>query len=222
MKRPKSGRQAAGASVIMLALFAAVILSVWVRAKRMEKIPYLDHLDDVAVAIDETEYLFRDMAFYLAYQERMTEEQAKAYDLEHTSRYWNLHTNGSFIRLEAKDAAMDMLIHDVLFYNMAMERGVSLSSEEMEYVENREADFWSDLEEEGQERIGVSREEISQTFDRMGLAQKAQQILADEAGVDYREYNVNGGFYQEFLEEHGCKVNEALWERLNFGNITIH
>lgn len=222
MKLPKRRRQSAVVAVFMFALFAAVILSVWIRAKRMEKIPYLDHLDDVAVTIDGTEYLFRDMAFYLAYQERMTEEQAKAYDLKNPSRYWNLHTNGSFIRLEARDAAMDMLVHDVLFYQMAMERGLSLSSEEMEYMENQEADFWSDLEEEGQERIGVSREEISRAFDRMGLAQKAQQIFADEAGVDFREYNMNGSLYQKLMQEHEYKVNEALWERLNFGNITIH
>lgn len=222
MKWSKSKRQDAMAAVFMLALFAAVILSVWIRAKRMEKIPYLDHLEDVAVTIDETEYLFRDMAFYLACQERVTEEQAKAYDPDHTSRYWNLHTNGSFIRLEAKDAAMDMLKHDVLFYNMAMERGLSLSSEETEYMENRELDFWNDLEEEGQERLGVSREEISRAFFRMGLAQKAQQVLADEAGVDYKEYNVNGSLYRKLQQEHEYKVNEALWERLNFGNITIH
>lgn len=221
MKYSKSRREAVISTAFMLFLAASVILSLWIRAKKMEKIPYLDHLDDVAVTIDETEYLFRDMAFYLARQEQVTEEQARAYDLERPSRYWNLHTNGSFIRLEAKDAAMDMMAHDVLFFEMAKERGLSLSSEETEYVENQEMDFWYDLEDEGQERLGVSKEEIGKTIYRMGLAQKAQQVLADETGVDYREYNVSGSYYQELLQKHEYKVNEALWERLNFGSITL-
>lgn len=221
MKYSKSRREAVKTTAFMLFLAASVILSLWIRAKKMEKIPYLAHLDDVAVTIDGTEYLFRDMAFYLARQEQVTEEQARAYDLEHPSRYWNLHTNGSFIRLEAKDAAMDMMAHDVLFFEMATERGLSLSSEETEYVENQEMDFWYDLEDEGQERLGVSKEEIGRTIYRMGLAQKAQQVLADETGVDYREYNVSGSYYQELLQKHEYKVNEALWERLNFGSITL-
>lgn len=222
MKVAKKRRQRFLFVAFMLVLFAAVFLSVWIRAKRMEKIPYLRHLDDTAVTIDGIEYQFRDLAFYLAYQERETDEQAKIYDPEHVSRYWNIHTNGSFIRLEAKNAAMEMAVHDAIFYQMAKEEGLRLSVEESVYMENQKEDFWNDLEEEGQSRLGVSKEEIELVFSYMGLAQKMQQVLADQKGVDYREYNVNGSYYQELQKEHAYQINEKLWERLNFGNITIH
>lgn len=214
-------RQAALFTAAMFILLLAVILAAWYRAKNIEKISYLEHLDDTAVTVDETEYKFRDLAVYLARQEYVVEEQAKAYDYENTNLYWNLHTNGSFIRVEARNLAMDMAVHDIIFYRMALEDGYELTEEETSYMENQKMDFWNDLEE-GRERLGVSEEEVKETFQQMALAQKRQQILAEEMGVDKEEYDVDGNMYQELLEEHTYQINEKLWKRLNFGNITIH
>lgn len=222
MKAAKKWRQEVLPIAMMLALLVAVCVSLWARAKRMERIPYLEHMDDTAVTVDGTKYRLRGLAVYLARQEWETEEQAKVYDLEHTSKYWNLHANGSFIRVEARDMAMDLAKHDIIFCQMATEEGLELSEEELDYLQNEIMDFWNDLEEEGQIRLGVSEEEVEQAFRQMGLAQKMQQILADRQGVDYREYNVNGSLYQELLQEHSLQINEKLWKRLNFGNITIH
>ena len=116
---------------------------------------------------------------------------------------------------------MDMMIHDVIFYEMAVEDNVTLTQEEITYMENQKSDFWSDLEEEGWIRLGVSEDEITQTFEMMALAQKEQQLFADKMGVDFREYNINGDSYQELLSEHTYEINEKLWERINFGNITL-
>ena len=66
---------------------------------------------------------------------------------------------------------MDMAVHDVIFYRMAEEEELSLSEDEKQYVENKSDDFWNDLEEEGQKRLGVSKGEIDDTFLHMGLAQ---------------------------------------------------
>ena len=170
---------------------------------------------------DEKEYAFRDLAFYLAYQEMTTEKQAEVYDLKQPVKYWNIHTNGVFVRAEAKKMAMEMAVHDEIFYQMADKNQIELNQKETEYMENQKLDFWNDLEEEGQTRLGVSFEEISDTFEHMALAQKMQQTLADTEGVDYREYNVDGDMYQELLKEHTFKINESLWKRLNFGKIIV-
>lgn len=222
MRPEKKKRQAVLASALLSALFVAAFVSVYIRAKRMERIPYIEHLDDTAVTVDGTDYLFRDLAFYLAYQERETEKQARAYDMEHTSRYWNLRTNGSFIRTKAKDAVMDEAVHDAIFYQMARREGIALSKEEAAYLENQKEDFWNDLEEEGQTRLGVPKEEIDEVLTMAGLARKMQRILAEREGAEEKEYRANGSLYRELLLMHEVKINEALWERLNFGNITIH
>lgn len=203
--------------VVLLAVtaFAAAVY----RSKHMGKIVYLEHLDEVAVTVDDVDYRLRDLAFYLAYEEGVVEEQARVYDLENTRAFWNVYTNHSFIRLEARDLAMDMAVHDAVFYQMAKEDGVKLTEEERQYMENQKLDFWNDLEDP--KRLGVSLEEIGEVFERMALAQKKQQLLADQNGVDYREYNIEGSVYEALLSEHTYHINEELWERLEFGNITL-
>lgn len=200
---------------------AAVLIAAWQRAQSLRKISYIEHLDDVAVTVDETELKFRDLAFYLAFQELAIHEQAKVYDLKQTSKFWNLHVNGSFIRLEGKAFAVEQAVHDLIFYWEAVDDGEALNQEETDYMTNRKTDFWNDLEEDGQKRLGVSESEIDQVFEQMALAQKAQQSLADEKGVDYREYNVNGSMYLDVLQEHDVQINEKLWKRLNFGSIIV-
>ena len=96
-----------------------------------------------------------------------------------------------------------------------------MTAEETSYMENQKIDFWNDIEE-GRERLGVSEEEVEETFRKIALAQKRQQILAEEMGVDKEEYDIKGDMYQELLEDHTYQINETLWKRLNFGNITIH
>lgn len=209
-------------TVVAMILSVVVVLSAaWYRGKQLQKISYDEHMDDVAVTVDGREYPFRELAFYLAHQEMETEEQAKVYDLKNPHKYWNLHTNGSFVKIKARDFAMDMAVHDVIFYEMALEDGIELTTEEYDYMENQKMDFWNDIEEEGQKRLGISESEMETAFERMALAQKEQQFLADFKGVDYREYDVNGELYQELLKEHSYEVNENLWERLNFGKIIL-
>lgn len=220
--RKKKDWQVIRFTVLMLALLVAVSWAAWHRGRQIAGISYAEHMDDVAVTIDGDEYQFRDLAFYLAYQEMAIEEQAKVYDLENTHRYWNVYTNGSFLRVEGREAAMNMAVHDVIFYNMAAEDKLELTQEEWDYARNRKTDFWNDLEEEGQKRLGVSEEEINTTFEHMALAQKAQQLLADAHGVDHKEYDVNGSRYQELLQEHTYRINENLWERLKFGSIVMN
>lgn len=221
MAAENTARQSHKSTVLMMLLLGAVAIAAWGRARYEDRISYAEHLDDRAVTVDGTDYTFRDLAVYLVYQEQEIAEQAKVYDLENPKKYWNAHTNGQFIRVAGRNAAMDAAVHDVIFYDMAVEEGTSLSKAEEAFVENQKQDFWSDLEEEGQERLGVSKEEIDRLFDRIALAQKQQQLYADAQGVDLREYNVNGSLYAELLEEHTYKINEKLWKRLNFGNITI-
>ena len=221
MAAGKIDRQSRKFTALMMLLLGAVAVAAWGRARMTDKISYAEHLDDRAVTVDGTDYTFRDLAVYLAYQEQEISEQAKIYDLEQPEKYWNAHTNGQFIRVAGKNGAMDRAVHDVIFCEMAKQEGTVLSDAEKAFTENQKLDFWNDLEEEGQERLSVSREEIDVLFERIALAQKQQQLYADEQGVDLREYNVNGSLYTELLKEHTYKINEKLWKRLNFGKITI-
>ena len=217
----KMDRQSARFTALMMLLLGAVAVAVWGRARTSDSISFKEHLDDWAVTVDGEKYVFRDLAVYLAYKEQEVAEQARAYDLENPKKYWNAHTNGQFIRVAAKNAALDQAVHDIIFYDMAVQEGTGLTDAEAAFAGNQKLDFWNDLEEEGRARLGVSETELDALFERMALAQKQQQIYADRQGVDYREYNVTGSLYEEFLEEHTYQTNKRLIKRLNFGTITL-
>lgn len=221
MAAKKIDQQAIRFTACLALLVGVVAIAVWARAKQMDRVPYVNYLDDWAVTVDGTKYPFRDLAVYLAYQEQEIARQADVYDLENPKKYWNAHTNGQFIRVAGRQAAVEQAVHDVIFYGMAQEEGTSLTEQEKSFMENQKMDFWNDLEEEGREGLGVSETEIAGQFGRIALAQKQQQLFADRQGVDYKEYNINGSLYQELLKGHTYKINEKLWKRLDFGNITI-
>ncbi len=221
MKNIREKRQIAKflLSVVLLVIVAGSA-SVY-RARQIGKVPFIEHLNEEIVIIDDKSYPLRELAFYLAHQERTVEEQAKVYDLKNIKSYWNLRSERSFLRLQARDIAMEMMVHDTILYQLAVSYDTKLTEEEEQYMLNQKMDFWNDLEEEGQERIGVSEDEIEEAFYKMALAQKQQQLLADSQGVDYREYNIEGEYYAALLAEHNYQINEELWERLDFGNITL-
>ena len=63
-----------------------------------QNIVYNEHLEDVAVNVNGKELTLRDMAFYVAYEEMNVEKQALVYDSDNPNKYWNIHTNGEFVR----------------------------------------------------------------------------------------------------------------------------
>lgn len=207
---------------VMLLLMGVVAAAAWYRSGNFAKLRYCDHRNDTAVTLDGEAYRLRELAVYIAMQEQEVQKQARVYNLEQPQKYWNAHVNGSFVRSEAKSAVMEKAVHDLIFYRMAEEEGLHLTTEEAAYMENQKMDFWNDLEEEGQARLGISTKELDEAFLRMAHAQKKQRQLAEDEGVDYVAYNENGPHYQALLQEHDYVVNQALWQRLDFGNITVN
>ena len=187
-----------------------------------ENLVYKDVLDETAVTVDSKELLVRDMAFYVAYEERTVEDQAEIYDDEDTNAYWNLHINGEFMKVTARKAAMNMAVHDEIFYEMAQAEGISLSEEETATLEQKQSDFWMDLSDEAKERLTVSEDEINEVMRRMALAQKYQNIYAGMQGAGYEDYDFEGDAYLKLKEQHQVVINEKVWDRLDFGNITLN
>lgn len=47
----------------------------------------------------------------------------------------------------ARKNAMQMALHDELFYQMAMEEGITLDDNDQKHMDNKLEDFWEDLTE---------------------------------------------------------------------------
>ena len=53
------------------------------------------------------------------------------------------------------------------------------------------------------------------------LKTKLEEQLAEMEGKGVEEYSVSGQTYQEMLEEHTVVIERNVWERVNFGGITV-
>lgn len=208
---------------IVLGMIVIVLGMLSLRSAGSRKdLSYMECLNETAVTVNGQKVTFREAALYVAYEEQSVQEQALVYDMDHTDKYWNLHIDGEFVRVAAKHSTQQMLIHDVIFYQMAMDEQMELSEEENEALENNFHDFWLDLtDDEKDERLGVTKEEIHEAMRRMALAQKYQEIYAIVHELAKEDLDFAGEAYLQLLEDNQYKVNENVWDRLSFGNITL-
>ena len=202
----------------MIALLVGLVHS-WQSRQRLD---YRDCLDETAFTVDGQAVKMKWLAFYVVFEEREVEKQAMVYHPDSTADYWNLHIDGHFIRQDAKDTMMQMAIHDYIYYQKAMEKGMTLDAKEQKMLENTISDFWMDLLEEQMDQLPVSDEYLIKTMQHIALAEKYQSIYAQIKNGSTEDYSVSGEAYQKMLEGHEVIVNEDVWDRVDFGHITVH
>lgn len=210
--------------VLVVSIIAAVFIVIWVMSYDSKKmLVFRDSLDKVVVTVDGKDLTIKEIAFYVAYEETTIEERAYVYDPEDTGAYWKLHIDGQFIRVAGKQAALDMAIHDEIFYELAQKEGLTLSEEEQVALNNKESDFWSDLTDEQKEKLGVTEDQIKETITHLALAEKYQNFLAEQSVDDsYDSYSISGENYQKILDEHSVKVRDKVWDKIDFGSVVVN
>ncbi|MCR4946369.1 MAG: hypothetical protein K5929_05425 [Lachnospiraceae bacterium] len=188
---------------------------------RVNTVDFYENLDKRVLTVDGEDYPLRYMSLYIAYQESVVQEDALMYDPDNPMKYWNIHTNGEFIRVRARDEAMDSAIHDIIFLNMANADEVELSEEERKFALSTFGDFWDDLSDEQREMMAGIYDDMKNGAIEMALAQKYQVIYAAMEDADIEDYDKDGQAYLDMLEVHDIKIDEYLWKGLGFGTITL-
>ncbi|MCI8327464.1 MAG: hypothetical protein HFI37_06780 [Lachnospiraceae bacterium] len=209
---------------VILGLFIVSAVLIFVAASYGEKsqFEYLEHLKDTLFTLDEKEYSLGEISYYIVREEYRIEEQAKIYDAHDTNKYWAIHTNGEFVRLNGKNSALDAAVHDMLLYSEAEKKGIKLDKEEEQYAKNSASDLCYDLSEEQKERAGLTDEIIYDLTKRAALAEKYQGILAKKNKRNFGAYDYNGTAYEKMLEKHELFIEEKLWENIPFGNVAFN
>lgn len=214
------GRQVKVFLLIVLAMLVLLGFYTWYSGGQKKKVDFSEALDEVAVEVDGAELLVRDMAVYVAYEEGLVEYYAVIYDEDNPSAFWNAYTNHTFIRTKAKQSVLDMAVHDKIFYEASQKENITLTDGEKKYVSDAVEDFWSDLDEEQKNALGVSREEIAEKMQQIALAEKYQSYLAAFYNKEYETYSFQGEEYQKLLEQHEYKEGD-IWKRITFGSVTV-
>lgn len=202
----------------LCAFFLALGFWSWNNSRDVE---YKDCLDKVIFTANGQEVQMKDLAFYILYEEREVESQAMVYNPQNTKDYWNLHIDGVFMQVQAKDTILQMAIHDKLFYQKAVEEDMTLDAGEEQLLRNVISDFWMDLLDEQMEKMPVSEEYIMEAMRQIALAEKYQAKLAEKEGKAYASYNWDGYEYGLWKEKQDVDINEKLWEKIVVGDITL-
>ncbi|MCR5545916.1 MAG: hypothetical protein K6F30_05500 [Lachnospiraceae bacterium] len=208
---------------VIATIMAAILLVALMGYESRQYLVYSENLDKVAVTVNIQDLTLEDLAFYVVYEENAIEEKALVYDEDNSLAFWNIHTNKVFVKTEARETAMNMAVHDYLFYDEALKCGLALSEEEKEALENRRTDFWEDLYDVQKENLPVSYETLNDSMRKIALAEKYQLKLAQENGTTFAAYGYDGYDYKQWMKENHVKVkvHKKVWDRINLGNITL-
>lgn len=201
----------------------AMVFSIMIRNRQgVDWLVYAESLDMAAVSVNGQEITLRDMAFYITYDEMVVEEQAQIYDAEDTTRYWNLKTNDVYIRQLSKQNVMKKAIHDEIFYQMALREGIELSQEDEEQLTDVQETFRDNIMDSNKlERLGVTEEDINQTIRKIGIAQKYQSLYAEINHIEMQDLEIEGEAYEMMLADYSYKINESVWNKVNYGDVTL-
>lgn len=206
----------------MIMLVGVVVMAAYQNQVKRTDLVYADSLEKTALVVDGEPLDLRELAFYIAYQEKYVQQEAVVYDSEKPEKYWNAYTNHHFVRSVAEDAVKEMAVHDEIFYQMAVAEKLELDETEKNYLENEQADFFMDLSKEQLDRLGVTEDDLADTMKKIALANKYQSILSQVEGVEYETYDYTGGLYELLLAEHTVEEKENVWNRISVGNITVN
>ena len=172
-------------SIVLIAVVLVMLMRNNNSMTNARPLVYRESLDEVAAQINDETLTLRDMAFYVGYEEYQIQQEALVYDPDDPNRYWSMRVEGGFMNAVARKNAMQMALHDELFYQMAMEEGITLDDNDQKHMDNKLEDFWEDLTE--------------------------------RQGETYMEDS-----YQKLLKKQKYKVNDKVWNRVSFGNVTYN
>lgn len=206
--------------LVAAGITALLALGLYQGITRGRDFIYTDHLDDTAVTIDGEKLTFRDVAFYVVYEENQVQKAALIYNQEKPWDYWNSHVNGIFIISEARKVSMEMAIHDRILLRMAQEKGVALSTDEKDGLEERITDFYEDLYDDQKDNLPVSYDVLSRTMSDIAVSEKYQRILAEDHDDTFASYGYDGRAYLKLKKKHKIKISDS-WNRIRMGRITL-
>ncbi len=210
-------------SIVLIAVVLVMLMRNNNSMTNARPLVYRESLDEVAAQINGEKLTLRDMAFYVGYEEYQIQQEALVYDPDDPNRYWGMRVEGGFMNAVARKNAMQMALHDELFYQMAMKEGITLDDDDQKHMDNKLEDFWEDLtERQGETALGISRKDAKKTIQRIAYAQKYQEVYAQLHNRTYDDYAYMEDSYQKLLKKQKYKVNAKVWNRVSFGNVTYN
>lgn len=183
-----------------------------------------EHLNDVILTINDSEFTLEDIGYYIANGEAAVEAQALVYSPDDPQKYWNKHTNGIFIKVQAKENVMDNFLRDSLLAVAAKEKNILLSDDEKQQCQAAAESAYEQLNSYQCEGAGITVEALAKAMQNAYLGEKYVEYRLENDGTsDYttEDWQLDGLCYNGLMSEYKIKINNKIWDKVDFGNITI-
>ena len=183
-----------------------------------------EHLEDVVLKIDDNSYTLQDIGYYIANGEASVEAQAQMYNPDNPQEYWNKHTNGIFIKVQARENTMDNYIRDEILALAAVEENLSLTEEDMTTCDATVKQLYEQLSKTQKEEAGITEESLRKNIEKALLGQLyIQYRLANDGSDKYtaQDWQLEGVCYKGLLSQYDVEIVDSVWEQVEFGEVTI-
>lgn len=211
------------AAVVTLMLIGITIACV---NRWNNEFSYVKELDETLFIYDGKEVELREITYYIMIEEESVNQVAGEYDPMNTNAYWNLHVNGEYVSDKAKEVALDYCVRDIIYAYKAKEVDLELSESQIADIEQKAKNIFEGLTEK-QLDLGLTQEDIYKALYNNLLADEYILLMARKDGVKMEEkvlsayYGINSYFFKRTKAELDFVLNEALWEEISLGSLTI-
>ncbi len=180
-----------------------------------------EHLQDTIIEVDGQPVTLQDMAFWILDTETTVQEQAVQYDPGEPERYWRARVNRRFVNQMVKEGIVNTVIHDEIFYQMAVRDGVVLTPEQMAVVEDKAELYYLELTDQQKATLQISEEDIRRAMEKIGTAEKYAEYFCIERNCQPEDAAVSGEAYERELSHHDYKLYRDVWNKVKVGTLTI-
>lgn len=223
-------------NLITLLLFVAAILAlccIGFLISKSKEFVYEDCLDEVVVTVDQQSVTLQEFGYYIISVESFVNKQAVLYNGKNPLEYWNKHFSAglqsTFVSSYAEKTAYEVCICDLVYEQMAKDKGLELDEKGKEKAQILAEEFWKKCSKEQLEKTKLTKEQVEQISQKKVLIANFAKEYVKEVHFDgykgYREdlLSYDGDYYKKELKpKHSIKINSKIKEGLKFGRITLN
>lgn len=207
---------------LIILLCASLVVFIYGINKEKSAFVFNKHLEDTILTINDEKYDLQYISYYIMKIEGDTNECALAYNSSNPKSYWNLFISNTFVKDAAKDAAIDTLIRDILYYNEAIKLDISLTNKELDTASSNTDNVFKAMTGKMMDNTNFTYEYLFNIEKRNLLAQKYAQYIVDKDHLEQSSLEVGGDYYNSLRESYGITINYDVWDNITLGEITIN
>lgn len=215
-----------------IALIAVLTIIVVMRMEQNRNFVYDEHLQETAFSIDGENVTIQEISYYIWNVEKKFNEMAVAYNPDNPKEFWNTHfkaaLDSTFTRDYAKRIAKEVSVYNCVMRKEADRYGVTLTTSEIQAVKEEASDCYAAMTSYAKEQTKIKEENLISIFEdeaviRKFLEKAAEDITAQGFTGDLnQQLSYSGEYYNEYiLTQYNVQYNDALWEKITMGTITL-